>query len=135
MKKTIKLFMVAVALFISGNLFAQTISDYQKRLHDIQLCQDYFQNSLSPNQMNVVTDEITYITQKLTDLNSAPSAATPLDNIITQHPTDADVQLYIKYLALLTEPGVLMGRNLTPQEISDYQSIIASHVGKISQRY
>lgn len=133
--KTIKLFMIAAAFFISGNLFAQSISDYQKRLHDLQLCQSYFLNSLSPNQMTVVSDEIAYTTQKLTDLNSAPAAATQLDNIVAQHPSDEDVQLYIKHLALLTEPHLLLGRDLTLQEISDYNAAINSHVSKITQRY
>jgi hypothetical protein len=135
MKNTIKLFMVAAAFFISGNLFAQTVNDYQKRLHDLQLCQSYFQNSLAPEQMIIVTDEITFVTQKLTDLNAAPAAPTQEDIIVSQHPNDADVLLYIKHLALLTEPHLLMGRDLTLQEINDCNAIIAEHVSKFSQRY
>src|SRR5258705_11337254 len=99
MRKTIKLFMIAVAFLISGNLSAQTVSDYQKRLHDLQLCQNYFQNSLAPHQMTIVTDEIAYVTQKLVDLNSAPAAPTQTDIIVSQHPSDDDVLLYIKHLA------------------------------------
>src|SRR5689334_18769732 len=109
MKKTIKLFMAAVAFFVSGNLLAQSVSDYQNRLHDLQLCKNYFTAILSPNQMNQINGEIAGINQKLTGFSASPLAATPLDNFIQQNPNDPDVMAYIKILATHTEPLLLLG--------------------------
>ena len=135
MKNTLKFLMIVSALFMSGNLFAQSVAEYQKRLHDLQLCENYFQNSLSPGQMTVVSDEIALIIKELTELNAGPAALTQLDNIVALHPSDEDVLLYIKHLALLTEPRILLGRDLSVQEINDLNATINSHAGKITQRY
>src|SRR5215213_3314473 len=100
MKKTIKLFMIAAALFISGNLFAQTVSEYQNRLHDLQLCHDYLSQILTAQQMTTVDNEMTGIEGKLAALNAPVLTPTPLDKYINDHPAESAVQAYLKILAL-----------------------------------
>jgi len=133
--KTIKLFMVAVALFISGNLFAQTVSDYQSRLHDLQLCKNYYSSILSTDQMNTVNAEIAGIIQKLNGFNASQLASTPLDDYILQHPNDPDVMAYVKILATEAEPLFLLGHDITPAQRTSYESALSSKAVLLSTKF
>src|SRR5436190_8619165 len=126
MKNTIKLFMVAAAFFISGNLFAQTVSDYQNRLHNLQLCHDYLEQMLTAQQMTTVDNEMTGIESKLQVLNALPLTPTLLDKYIIDLPSEDAVVAYVKILALYTEPMFLLGHNLTPAEKTTYEDALSS---------
>jgi hypothetical protein len=133
--KTIKLFMIAAALFISGNLFAQTVADYQNRLHDLQLCKNYYSTLLSASQMNAVDAEINGIMSKLNAFNSSPLAATPLDNFIQQNPNDPEVMAYIKILATYTEPSMLLGHDIADAQRASYVSALTAKAAVLATKY
>jgi hypothetical protein len=135
MKNTIKLFMVAAAFFISGNLFAQTVTDYQNRLHDLTLCKSYMESVMTPEQFSAVLASMNAITDKLNGANQQALPQTPFDIFIAQNPQDPDVMAYLKVLSICLEPTTLIGRSLTPTELSNYQASLTAMEATITQKF
>ena len=126
--------MIAVALFISGNLFAQTVADFQKRLHDLALCKNYMQSMMTPEQFNAVLASMDAITNKLNGANQPVLPQTPFDLYVAQNPQDPDVMAYLKVLSICLEPMPLIGRSLTPAELSNYAASLTAMQATITQK-
>ena len=137
MKNKVKFFMVIAAIFISGNLFAQSdlqtnIQQQSQRLHDLQLCYDYLSQMLNEQQMTVVKDEIISIQNLLQNMNAAPLLMTPFDKFLMTNSSNPEAMAYVKILAQYIEPAFFFGRSLSPAEKTTYENVLSTRAAAIT---